>query len=118
VLTRPAESSKSVPSGLVLNHHRENVAVLERLGAAGAAREFDQGLVRGEASPSRQRRAHAISIEEDHVPGVPVSEGHQDPVLSRLRCGQLHSGIVGESKARPSSLVVDGILSTRGWVFL
>jgi hypothetical protein len=32
-------------SELLLNHHGENVAVFERLGAAGAAREFDQCFV-------------------------------------------------------------------------
>jgi hypothetical protein len=31
-----------------------------------------------------------FGIEEDHVSGIPVSEGHQDSVLSRSRCGELH----------------------------
>jgi hypothetical protein len=77
-------------SGLLSNHHVENVAILERLGASSAASEFDQRFVRGETRSAWQRRAHAIGVEEDHIPGVPVPEGHENAVLSRLRRGQLH----------------------------
>jgi hypothetical protein len=74
--------------------------VFERLGTAGTACEFNQSFVRGEARPARQRRTHAVGVEEDNVLGVPVSEGHQDLVTSRLRSRELHRGIVGEDKAK------------------
>jgi hypothetical protein len=48
----------------------------------------------------RDSRAHAVGVEEDHVPGIPVSEGHQEFVTSRLPSGELHSGNVGEDKTK------------------
>src|ERR1700736_1103700 len=45
------------------------------------------------------QQALASVIEEDYVPGIPVSERHQDLVTSWLRSGELHRGIVGEHKA-------------------
>jgi hypothetical protein len=86
-------------SGLFSYHHVENLSVFERLGTAGTACEFNQSFVRDEARRARQRRTHAVGVEEDNVPGVPVSERHQDLVTSRLRSRELHRGIVGEDKA-------------------
>ena len=86
-------------SGLALNHHVENLPVLGHLYATGALGELDQGLIAVKSGSARQRRAHPVSFEEDHVPGIPVPEGHQDLVTSRLRGGELHRGIAGEDKA-------------------
>ena len=37
--------------------------------SAGTACEFNQHFVRGEGRPARQRRTHAVGVEEDHVNG-------------------------------------------------
>src|SRR5258707_930255 len=50
----------------------------------------DQGFIAVKSGSARQRRAHSVGVEEDHVPGIPVPEGHQDLVTSRLRSGELH----------------------------
>jgi hypothetical protein len=90
---------KSDLAGLALNHHVENLPVLGHLYPTGALGELDQGFIAVKSGSARQRRAHPVSVEEDHVPGIPVPEGHQDLVTSRLRSGELHRGIVGEQKA-------------------
>ncbi len=69
---------KSDLAGLALNHHVENLPVLGHLYPTGAPGELDQGS-------ARQRRAHPVGVEEDRVPRIPVAEGHQDLVTSRLR---------------------------------
>ena len=90
---------KSDLAGLALNHHVENLPVLGHLYSTGALGELDQRLIAVKSGSARQRRAHPVSVEEDHVPGIPVPEGHQDLVTSRLRGGELHGRIVGEDKA-------------------
>jgi hypothetical protein len=90
---------KSDLAGLALNHHVENLPVLGHLYPTGALGELDQGFIAVKSGSARQRRAHSVSVEEDHIPRIPVPEGHQDPVTSRLRGGELHRGIVGEHKA-------------------
>src|SRR6266581_5094389 len=90
---------KSDLAGLALNHHFENLPVLGHLYSTGALGELDQGFIAVKSGSARQRRAHSVGVEEDHVPGIPVSEGHQDLVTSRLRRCELHRGIVGEHKA-------------------
>jgi|ERR1700722_7702794 hypothetical protein len=70
-------------SRFLSNHHGENVAVLERLGPAGAACEFDQSFVRGEAGSASQRRTHTVG-EEDQVLGILVSEKHYHTAPPRL----------------------------------
>ena len=90
---------KSDLAGLALNHHVENLPVLRHLYPTGALGELDQGFIAVKSGSARQRRTHSVGIEEDRVPGIPVSEGHQDLVTSRLRRRELHRGIVGEHKA-------------------
>jgi hypothetical protein len=91
---------KSDLAGLALNHHVENLPVLGHLYPTGALGELDQRFIAVKSGSARQRRARPVRVEEDHVPGIPVSEGHQDAVLSRLRGGELHDGIAGEDKAK------------------
>jgi hypothetical protein len=79
--------------------HLEDVTILERLGAAGAARELDHGLVAIEEGEARELAPVAVTVEETNVPALAVGERHKDAVLSRLRGGDLHSGIVGEEEA-------------------
>jgi hypothetical protein len=81
---------KSDLAGLALNHHVENLPVLGHLDPTRAPGELDQGFIAVKSGSARQRRAHPVSVEEDHVPGIPVSEGHQNLVTSRLRRGELH----------------------------
>src|ERR1700730_5398331 len=90
---------KSDLAGLALNHHVENLPVLGHLYPTGAQGELDQCFIAVKSGSARQRRAYSVSVEEDHVPGIPVPEGHQDLVTSRLRSGELPRGIVGEYKA-------------------
>jgi len=90
---------KSDLAGLALNHHVENLPVLGHLYPTGALGKLDQGFIAVKSRSARQRRAHSVSVEEDHVPGIPVPEGHQDLVTSRFWGGELHRGIVGEDKA-------------------
>src|SRR5260370_14538167 len=90
---------KSDLAGLALDHHVENLPVLGHLYPTGALGELDQGFIAVKSGSARQRRAHSVSVEEDHIPGIPVPEGHQDLVTSRLRGGELHREIVGEDKA-------------------
>ena len=90
---------KSDLAGFALNHHVENLPVLGHLYPTGALSELDQGFIAVKSGSARQRRAHSVGVEEGHVPGIPVPEGHQDLVTSRLRSGELHGGIVGEHKA-------------------
>src|SRR5258705_7820678 len=90
---------KSDLAGLALNHHVENLPVLGHLYPTGALGELDQGFITAKSGSARQRRAHPVSVEEDHVPSIPVPEGHQDLVTSGLRGGELHREIVGEDKA-------------------
>ena len=90
---------KSDLAGLALNHHFENLPVLGHLYPTGALGELDQRFIAVKSGSARQSGAHSVSVEEDHVPGIPVPEGHQDLVKSRLRGGELHRGIVGEHKA-------------------
>jgi hypothetical protein len=82
------------------DHHLEDVAVLERLGAAGAARELDHGLVAVEERQARQLAPVAVTVEETNVPAFAIGKRHKDAVHSWLRRGQLHGGIVGEKKAK------------------
>jgi len=96
---------KSDLAGLALNHHVENLPVLGHLYPTGAPGELDQGFIAVKSGSARQRRAHSVGVEEGHVPGIPVPEGHQDLVTSRLRSGELHSGIVGEDKTKNSPQV-------------
>jgi hypothetical protein len=42
----------------------------------------------------------ASEPEEDHAPGIPVLEGHEDLVTSSLRSPELHRRIVGEYKTK------------------
>jgi len=84
---------------LALNHHVENLPVLGHLYPTGALGELDQGFIAVKSGSARQRRAHSVGVEEDHIPGIPVPERHQYLVTSRLRGGELHRGIVGEHKA-------------------
>src|SRR3984893_9360436 len=90
---------KSDLSGLALNHHVENFPVLGHLYPTAALGELDQGFIAVKSGSARQRRAHPVGVEEDDVPGIPVPERHQDLVTSRLRSGDLYSGILGEDKA-------------------
>jgi hypothetical protein len=96
---------KSDLAGLALNHHVENLPVLGHLYPTGALGELDQRFIAVKSGSARQRRAPTVGVEEDHVPGIPLSEGHQDLVMSRLRSGELHTGIVGEDKAKNSPQV-------------
>ena len=80
---------KSDLAGLALNHHFENLPVLGHLYPTGALSELDQGFIAVKSGSARQRRAHSVGVEEDHVPGIPVPQGHQDLVTSRLRGGEL-----------------------------
>ena len=89
---------KSDLAGLALNHHVENLPVLGHLYPTAALGELDQRFIAVKSGSARQRRAHSVGIKEDHVPGIPVPEGHQDLMTSRLRGGELHRGIVGEHK--------------------
>ena len=82
---------KSDLAGLALNHHVENLPVLGHLDPTGALGELDQGFIAVKSGSARQRRTHSVGVEEDHIPGIPVSEGHQDLATSRLRSGELHS---------------------------
>src|SRR3981189_21959 len=91
---------KSDLAGLAVNHHVENLPVLGHLYPTGALGELDQGFIAVKSGSARQRRAHSVSVEEDHIPGIPVPEGHQDLVTSRLRSGELHREIVGAYKAK------------------
>ena len=67
------------------------------LGAAGAARELDHGLVAVEERQARQLAPVAVTVEETNVPALAIGEGHQNAVLSRLWGGQLHRRIIGEN---------------------
>jgi hypothetical protein len=89
--------AKSYLADLALNHHVENLPVLGHLYPPGTLGELDQRFIAVKSGSARQRRAHPVSVEE--VPGIPVPEGHQYLVTSRLRSGELHRGIVGEHKA-------------------
>ena len=80
---------KSDLAGLALNHHFENLPVLGHLYSTGALGELDQGFIAVKSGSARQRRAHSVGVEEDHIPGIPVPEGHQYLVTSRLRGGEL-----------------------------
>ena len=82
---------KSGLASLVLNHHFENLPLLGHLDPTGALGELDQGFIAVKSGSARQRRAHSVGVEEDHVPGIPVPEGHQDLVTSRSRSGDLHN---------------------------
>ena len=97
---------KSDLAGLALNHHVENLPILGHFYPTGALGELDKCFIAVKSGSARQRRAHSVGVEEDHVPGIPVPEGHQDLVTSRLRGGELHRVIVGENKANmcPQSL--------------
>jgi hypothetical protein len=91
---------KSYLADLALNHHFENLPVLGHLYPTGPLGELDQGFITVKSCSARKRRAHSVGVEEDHVPGIPVPEGHQDLVTTRLRSRELHRGIVGEKKAK------------------
>ena len=86
---------KSDLAGLALNHHVENLPVLGHLYPTGALGELDQRFIAVKSGSARQRRAHPVSVEEDHVPGIPVPEGHQDLVTYKAnRCPQfLHAAL-------------------------
>jgi hypothetical protein len=56
--------------------------------------ELDQRFIAVKSGSARQCRAHSVSLEEDHAPGIPIPEGHQNLVTSRLRSGELHREIV------------------------
>src|SRR3979490_254822 len=103
ITNRYTEGLSAAPTsdlaGLALNHHVENLPVLGHLYPTGALGELDQGFIAVKSGSARQRRAHSVGVEEDHIPGIPVPEGHQDLVALRLRCGELHRGIVDEQKA-------------------
>jgi hypothetical protein len=58
---------KSDLAGLALNHHVENLPVLEHLYPTCALGEPDQGFIAVKSGSARQRRAHSVSVEEDHV---------------------------------------------------
>ena len=90
---------KSDLAGLALDHHVENLPVLGHFYPTGALGELDQRFIAVKSRSARQRRPHSVGVEEDHVPGIPIPEGHQDLVTSGLRGGELHRGIVGEDKA-------------------
>ena len=90
---------KSDLAGLALNHHVENLPVLGHLDPTGARGELDQRFIAVKSGSARQRRAHPVSVEEGNVLGIPVPEGHQDLVTSRLRNGEFHRGIADEDKA-------------------
>jgi hypothetical protein len=64
------------------DHHLEDVAVLERLGAAGAARELDHGLVAVEERQARQLAPVAVTVEETNVPAFAMGKRHKDAVLA------------------------------------
>jgi hypothetical protein len=70
------------------------------LGAAGAARELDHGLVSVEERQARQLAPVAVTVEETNVPAFAIGKRHKDAVLSWPRRGQLHGGTVGEKKAK------------------
>lgn len=50
-------------SGLLLNHHCENVSVFERLGAVGASRELDQSFVGAETCSARQGPLNSLCCQ-------------------------------------------------------
>ena len=49
------------------DHHVEDIAVLERLGAAGATCELDHSLIAVEEGEARQLAPAAVTVEETNV---------------------------------------------------
>jgi hypothetical protein len=95
ITNRYTEGLSAAPTsdlaGLALNHHVENLPVLGHLYPTAALGELDQGFIAVKSGSARQRRAHSVSVEEDHVQALP--EGHQDLVTYKAsRCSQfLHA---------------------------
>jgi hypothetical protein len=103
------------------HYHREDITILQRFRPTGAARELDHRLIAVEEGEARELASVAVALEEAYLPPFVVGEGHQYAVLSRLRSGQLHSGIVGEEGANSELLVAGarggGFLITR-WLLV
>ena len=58
---------KSDLASLALNHHVENLPVLGHLDPTSALGELDQRFIAAKSGSARQRRAHSVSVEEDHI---------------------------------------------------
>ena len=63
------------------------------LGAAGAARELDHGLVAVEERQARQLAPVAVTVEETNVPAFAIGKRHKDAVLSPAQ-GRANSNLL------------------------
>ena len=63
-------------SPLALNHF-ENLPVLGHLYPIGALGELIKASSLLKSGSARQRRAHSVSVEKDHVQAIPVPQGHR-----------------------------------------
>src|SRR5271170_5242140 len=100
-------------AGLALQHHVNDGLVLEGHWVASAADELDHGFVGGEARLAGQRRAHAVVVPKDDPPNVAIAEGHQNAMLPRLRCAELH-GLGDLAVVDPAAMRGEAVVTIDG----